>query len=55
MQSFVQQENFYNNDPEMQKRLFTEEIAKYAEMQLKNGDGIIHNILTISNRGNRQF
>jgi hypothetical protein len=55
MQSFVQQENFYIHGPEMQKRLFTEEIANYAEMQLKDGDGIIHNILTISNRGNHKF
>ena len=55
MQSFVQQENFYMQGAEIQRRLFSEEIANYAEMQLKNGDGIIHNILTISNRGNHQF
>jgi len=51
MQSFVQQENFYNNSPEEQQRLFTEQINDYAEMQLKDGDGIIHNISIISNRG----
>ena len=55
MQSFVQQEIFYTSTKEKQKRLFTEEIEKYAEMQLKDGDGIIHNISIMSNRGIRKF
>ena len=55
MQSFVQQEIFYTSYKEKQQRLFTEEIANYAEMLLKGGDGIIHNISIMSNRGIRQF